>query len=186
MNDTEILDLFFARDPAAIAETADRYGARLYALANNILHCPEDAEEAVSDTYYRVWNAIPPARPAAFRHYLSRVTRNLALDRLRRNRSRYRSAETLELLAEFEECLPDGRGSAEDAMDARETGRLLNAFLAGQDELRTAVFLLRFYYAFPVRTIAERTGLTERQVKYTLSCLRRELKNYLESEGVDL
>ena len=48
MKDNEIIDLYFERNQAAISETADKYGAYLNAIALNILHCEEDAEETVS------------------------------------------------------------------------------------------------------------------------------------------
>ena len=183
MKDAEIIELYFARSQSAIAETEKSYGAYLRTIAANLLHCREDEEETVQDTYLRAWNAIPPARPTVLRHYLSRITRNLALDRLRKNGG---SGRTVELLDELAECIPDGSGSAEDALDAKELGRLLNAFLARQEESDVRIFVLRFYYAQPIAAIAEKCGRTERQTKYALSRLRRELKNFLKAEGAEL
>ena len=37
MDDEQILDLYFARDPQAVACTQERYGRKLQALARNIL-----------------------------------------------------------------------------------------------------------------------------------------------------
>ena len=184
MKDNEIIDLYFERNQAAISETADKYGAYLNAIALNILHCEEDAEETVSDTYFRAWNAMPPTRPNVLRHFLSRITRNLSFDRLRHNSGKYSQRQTLELLDEFDECIPDRAGSAEDALEARELGRLLNSFLSQQEKTDARLFVLRYYYALSISAIAERTALTERQVKYRLSCTRHSLKNYLETEGM--
>lgn len=63
MNDEQILDLYFARDEQAVAETDRKYGGYCFTLANSILHSDQDAEETVSDTYLRAWNTIPPKRP---------------------------------------------------------------------------------------------------------------------------
>ena len=182
MNDSEIIELYFARDPAAIGETAERYGAYLRTIAANLLHCREDEEETVQDTYLRAWNAMPPTRPTVLRHFLSRITRNLALDRLRKSAGR---RENTALFDELAECIPDDSGSAEDALDARELGRLLNDFLARQEESDVRIFVLRFYYAQPIAAIAEKCGRTERQTKYALSRLRRELKIFLKAEGIE-
>ncbi len=43
MDDGEIIALFWKRDEAAIRETGTAYGSRLYALAEQILRCREDA-----------------------------------------------------------------------------------------------------------------------------------------------
>ena len=184
MEDTEIIKLFFAREPSAIRETANKYGAYLRKMAGNILRNAEDAEEVVNDTYFRVWNAIPPEQPTVLRHYLSRITRNLAFDRLRHDAAQSREAHTVALAEEFDECLPDSRGSAEDILEARELGAHINRFLARLDKTDRGILISRFYYAEPIRCIAEKFGLTQRQAKYRLSCLRRDLKNYLEREGV--
>ena len=184
MEDTEIIRLFFARDPRAVHESAEKYGAYLQKLAGNILPNAQDVEEVVNDTYFRAWNAIPPERPTVLRHYLSRITRNLAFDRLRHDTAQSRGSQTVTLLEEFDECLPDSRGSAEDALEARELGEYIDRFLAGLNKTDCAMLVSRFYYAETIRRIAEKFGITERQAKYRLSCLRHDLKDYLEREGV--
>lgn len=67
MEDQDIIDLYWQRDQQAIHETAGKYGGFLWNIAWNILRSHGDAEECVNDTYLRTWNAIPPARPTAFR-----------------------------------------------------------------------------------------------------------------------
>ena len=44
MEDEAILDLYFARDERAVAETDRKYGGYCFQLANNILHNAQDAE----------------------------------------------------------------------------------------------------------------------------------------------
>lgn len=53
MDDTKIIELFWARKEDAIAETDAAYGKKLRTLANRILGSREDAEESVSDTYMK-------------------------------------------------------------------------------------------------------------------------------------
>ncbi len=50
MNDNEIIQLFFTRNEDAIQQTADRYGASLTRLSENILRNREDAQECVNDS----------------------------------------------------------------------------------------------------------------------------------------
>ena len=63
MDDSKIIDLYWQRDERAIAETDSKYGAYCRAVSMNILGVREDAEECVSDTYARAWNAMSPERP---------------------------------------------------------------------------------------------------------------------------
>lgn len=51
MEDTEIIELYFRRNKAAIAETSAKYGTFCFSIAQNILSIDADAEECVNDTY---------------------------------------------------------------------------------------------------------------------------------------
>lgn len=106
MNDDQIIQLFFARNEDAIAQTACRYGTRLTRLSANILHSNEDAQECVNDTYLRAWDTIPPTRPGHLFAYLAKICRSLALDRLDWGNAAKRKAEVVALTQEMEECIP--------------------------------------------------------------------------------
>ena len=62
--DADIVSLYFDRSEEAIAASQLKYGRTCHTVAYNILHSDEDAEECVSDTWLRAWNAIPPEKPA--------------------------------------------------------------------------------------------------------------------------
>ena len=52
-------------------------------IAYRLTGQPEDVEEIVNDLWLRVWESIPPQKPESLRHYLAKLTRNLAFDLLR-------------------------------------------------------------------------------------------------------
>ena len=89
MKDSQIVELYWNRDERAIRETSTRYGRYCYAIADNILHDPEDAEECVNDTWMRAWNAMPQ-RPGRLRMFLAKITRNLSFDRFQARRAQKR------------------------------------------------------------------------------------------------
>lgn len=74
MDDRQIINLYFERNEQAIKETDVMYGSFCYRIAMNILNIREDAEECVNDTYYSVWNKIPPTVPESFKLFLGRIT----------------------------------------------------------------------------------------------------------------
>ena len=115
MEDAEIIDLYWQRDQRAIDETHGKYGGFLAGIAWNILRSHSDAEECVNDTYLRTWNAIPPARPSAFRAWLGRIVRNLSLDRWKQSRTAKRGGDGMEvLLGELDDCVPGAPRNRED------------------------------------------------------------------------
>lgn len=183
IEDSRIIELYFARDEQAIEQTRIKYGSFLLSLAFGILRDSGDSEEAVSDTMLGAWNAMPPHRPDALRHFLARITRNICFDRLDRLTAKKRCGESLPLMGELAECIPDENAQVEIVWEARELARLLNDFLSGLDRLTCAVFVSRCFYSMNTAGIAEKYSLTERRVKYLLSRTRARLRAFLEEQG---
>lgn len=184
MEDNKILALYFDRREAALAETAKKYGAYLNQVVCRILGNREDAEEVLSDTYLAAWNRIPPETPRVLRHYLSRIARNLAFDRLDYNTAQRRNPNMTQALEELDGCLPDGRQDLEKVLEAGALKDSINAFLATVNKRDCALFLGRYYYGMTVNELAEKLGLTPGKIKYRLSTLRLALKEHLEKEGM--
>lgn len=180
MEDSGIVELYIARSEMAIQETGRKYGAYLNQVAYNILRNLCDTEEVVNDTYMATWNAIPPTMPQNFKHFLSRITRNLSFNRLDYLNAGKRHA----LFVEMDECIPDKRNDVENILDAKEIGTILNKFLQTLDRKTCAVFLARYYYSCSISEVAEQYALSARQVKYLLYKTRSELRSYFEKEGV--
>ena len=183
MNDEQILDLYFARDEQAVAETDRKYGGYCFTLANSILHSDQDAEETVSDTYMKAWSAIPPKRPAIFKMFLAKITRNLAFSRWRSLSAEKRGGgETALVLEELSECIA-APGAVEDGVDGKELARTIRAFLSTLPEREQDIFLRRYFFVEESGAIAQRYGMKPATVLRTLSRTRGKLKKYLTQEG---
>lgn len=184
MDDNNIIKLFFARDQDAIRHTNDTYGRRLFHLADRILENDQDSEESVSDTYLKAWNTIPPQRPTYFFAYLAKICRNFALKRLDWKNAQKRKAEVVTLTQEMECCIPDASREAE--LDARELGKILDAFLRTLPRDNQMIFLRRYWFADTVAEIAARYGLSDGAVQMRLNRTKAKLSAYLEKEGIFL
>ena len=182
MDDDAIVALYWARDEAAIAETDKKYGVYCRAIAQNILHSREDAEECVSDGYHHAWNAMPPQRPAQLPPFLGRIVRNLSISRWRQAHAQKRCAGMEVLLSELEDCLP-AVGGVEDAAEAHALTRRLEAWLDGLEREDRALFLRRYWYGQPVQALAEIWGVTPNQMAKRLQRLRHSLRRQLQKEG---
>ena len=182
MEDSQIIDLFWARDEQAIRETDAAYGRKLHVLADKIVCSHEDAEESVSDTYMKAWNTIPPQRPSYFFAYLAKICRNFALDRMDWKNAAKRKAEVVTLTQEMEQCVPDP--SHERKLEGEEIGRLLDRFLAGLSQESRLIFMRRYWFTDSIKEIAARYGISESKVKTRLHRTRTKLQFFLESEGI--
>ena len=178
MDDKQIIALFFERSEQAISALAQSHGGPVRRVALNILGDPEDAEECVNDTWLQAWNAIPPAKPSILSAFLTRITRNLALDRFRAKRRQKRDEGFTVMLSELGDCIP-----APEEGDATELLGYIKEFLREQDEIDRNLFVGRYFHAYEVQRMAEGYGLTPNAVSLRLYKTREKLRVYLQERG---
>ena len=186
LSDEQIIDLYFAREERAIAETDKKYCEYLHTVAYNILANEQDAEECLQDTYLRTWDAIPPERPSIFHAFLAKITRNLSLNRIEKaNRKRRVPAEACYPMDEVQDFLPDPHDLAKD-LQAATVRRIIAEYLDGTTERRLYIFISRFFYSYTVSQIAARLGCSTSTVNKELAEIKRELRACFEKEGIDV
>lgn len=183
MEDSKIIDLYFKRSEEAVRESQTKYGKQCGIIAYNVLRSKEDSEECVNDTWLKAWGSIPPQKPNKLSVFLGRITRNLAIDRYRSgHREKRGGGEAAICLDELAECV----GYEETFPDGVSLKEALKLFLSEQPPRNKEIFLLRYWYIFTVKEIAERLKLTEGAVKMSLHRTRTALRIYLENEGYDI
>lgn len=183
MEDSQIIDLYWKKDTDAISETANKYGAYCFTIAENILHNAEDSEECVNDTWLRAWSVIPLQKPDVLRMFLAKITRNLSFDRFNARKAEKRGGgEIVLVLDELGECIGGGT-DAETAYEAKELRRCIQYFVRALPERDGNVFVRRYFFTEPVADIAKRYALSENNVMVILSRTRKKLKSYLLKEG---
>lgn len=186
MQDNQIIELYFRRDERAIAESSVKYGLYCTSIAQNILQNMQDSEECVNDTWLSAWNSIPPAQPSVLKTYLGRITRNLAIDKWRRNHSQKRGfGEVAVALDEISEITASGY-TVDDQYRDQEFMRIFNLFLRTLPERDRNVFIRRYYFTDSVPDIAAWFGMTQANVLKVLSRTRSKLKNYLDKEWYEI
>ncbi|MGI6255762.1 MAG: RNA polymerase sigma factor [Acutalibacter sp.] len=183
MEDIKIVELYWSRDPQAIAQSQEKYGPYCFSVAHGILESLEDSEECVNDTWVAAWNRMPPHRPDFLRMFLAKITRRLAFNRYKAVFAQKRGGGQVPLvLDELEECVA-GTEDVEAAFDAQELGQCVRHFVNGLPPREGDVFVRRYFFADPIREIAKTYGLTENHVSVILSRVRKKLREYLEKEG---
>lgn len=183
MEDQQIIDLYWQRDPNAIGESQQKYGAYCYTISHNILHSREDAEECVNDTWLRAWNSMPPHRPARLALFFAKIVRNLSFNRAESLNAQKRGGGELPLvLDELAECIA-APSDVESEYEARELERSLNRFLRTLPPRECSLFLRRYFFTESTAQIAARYGLRENHVAVLLSRTRKKLRAFLSEEG---
>ena len=185
MDDSKIIELYFERSESAIVETDKKYGRLCRYITMNILNSTDDSNEVVNDTYFGVWNTIPPQKPNKFSAFIGRISRNLALKRYEFLSASRRNPEAVISLSELGEVV-SGRISVEDEMENRRIEQAINDFLRQQNRDKQTVFIRRYWYFESIDRISRYCGFSQSKVTSMLYNTRQKLKKYLESEGIQL
>ncbi len=186
MDDSKIIDLYWARDPYAISMTNVKYGPYCSAIAYNVLESRQDAEECVNDTWLRAWNTMPPQRPNILSAFLGKITRNLALTRRERDTAQKRGGgQSALILEELGDCV-SGKEDVGAQVEYQELLAAINDFLTTLPERKRVLFLRRYWYTDSIADAAARCGMSVSTAAMALTRLRKDLRRYLLERGFDL
>lgn len=186
MEDAQIVDLYWARDEAAISETEAKYDRYLTKIAYNILASNEDSRESVNDTYLAAWDSMPPHRPGILSTYLAKLTRRISIDCFRgRTRAKRAPSQYALSLEELGECVSGGN-TTEEIVNRKLLADAIGIFLRLQSQEARTAFLGRYYYCDSLKEVAAYCGMSESKAKSLLYRTRLALKEYLTKEGFSL
>ena len=182
MEDQEIIGLLFQRSETAISALQQKFGGLCRSIISRILTDSRDVEECTSDTYLRVWHAIPPQHPQRLDSFVARIARNTALDRYDYNTASMRHTGLTLAYEELAIYLP----SHEKETDAVEFRSFINRFLRGLPKTSRMMFIRRYWYGESVSEIANALECSEEKVKSTLFRTRKKLREAMMKEGIYL
>lgn len=183
MEDQELIEMFFARSEQALQELERKYGETCRKFSYRILNSIQDAEECVNDAFLGAWNAIPPAKPNPLLAYLMRIVRNISLKLYWKNTAAKRNSMYTVALQEIEGCIASAN-TVEEEIEARELARIIEAFLETLSAENRVIFMRRYWFADGYREIAERVGLSEKNVSVRLTRIRTKMRQYFQERGV--
>lgn len=184
MEDSQIVELFWARNEQAIDATAKKYGNYCYRIAYNILSNDDDANESVNDTYMGAWNSIPPHRPSVLSTFLGKLTRRISLNKWRnQNRIKRGGREVFLALDELSECIPS-QHNPEQSVEQKELAQAINCFLSTLRQTERDIFVSRYWFLASIKEISLRFDFSESKTKSILFRVRKKLMTYLAKEGL--
>ena len=172
--DIALLSRVIARDGRAIGELYDRHSRLLHGLILRILRDRSEAEEVLQEVFVQVWTRadtynVELGAPVA---WLVRIARNRAIDRLRSNNVRARTAEATPLPPPVE--TPEARAVMSEQQ--RAVARALDALPLEQRQL----IELAYFQGLTQSELAERfqlpLGTVKTRVRTGMMTLRRELQ----------
>jgi RNA polymerase sigma-70 factor, ECF subfamily len=161
-----------SRREAAFHELVTRYRRRLFSVCVRVLRSPQDAEDAVQETFVRLARGAADFRgDAKVSTWLYRIARNVCTDHVRYDARR--PSTPVDDVASVHDA-PDV-----DELAARDTAMVLRDALAKLDEGSRTVLLLVAVDGLSYEEAAEATGLAVGTVKSRVSRARVRLGELL-------
>lgn len=157
---------------------------RVFHLCRNMLQDRDEADTATQDVFlkaFAVWERDSAGLEEPSK-WITRITVNVCLDRLRSKRWRFWRMRSKSASQELVmQSVPDGSPSAEDRLFAEQIKERLVAAMPRLSDRQRAVFVLRHYEGKSIEEIADVLGLEEGSVKShlfrALEKMRKELRD---------
>jgi RNA polymerase sigma-70 factor (ECF subfamily) len=170
-------------DRDALGPLMERHHRRLFRIALSYLRDPDEAMDAVQETFVKAYQAAPRWDPVAeVAPWLSRIAVNHAIDCYRRRRRRRQTEEPL--VADVEDHDARWKAAApspENEASGREIGKRIAAALKTLPEKQRAIFVLRHYDERTLPEIADVLGMSLGTVKSSLHRAIARLRDRLGS-----
>jgi RNA polymerase sigma-70 factor (ECF subfamily) len=179
-SDDNALLLGYGRgDPVAGRAFVHRFQRRVYGLARSVVGDPTQAEEIAQEAFIRAWRNAGSydARRGSVSSWLLTITRNLAIDALRKKRAQ----PTDPSAALFLDIPAQGAAPVDAASVADDTDRVRAALGLLPDGQRRALLLAAFY-GLSAREISETESIPLGTAK---SRIRSSLKKVRSLIGED-
>lgn len=176
MTDEELYRLYLAGDDAGLEGLMERYGDALTLYIDGYLGDIHESEDLMIEAFAYLLAKKPDIRPGAFKAYIYKAARHMALRHKGRRRAVF-SLEDLSLEPEAEALVEEAVGSAE----RWETLRLCMERL--HDDYREALYLT-YFEDLSYAEAAEVMGKSVKQVTNLIYRGKERLRGLLEKEGI--
>ena len=174
-------------DEESFAARVEQNQGRIYNLALRMTGNPDDALELSQEAFLNAWKGLGKFQgDSSFATWLYRLTSNVCIDFLRREKRRSALSMTISLDDEEEARqaeLPDERFSPHVEAERRERQEALRAGLNTLSAEHRRVLILRELEGLSYGEIAQVLGLEEGTVKSRIARARLALRNYLKKQG---
>lgn len=174
-------------DDEAFTRLVETYQTPVFNLCYRMLGEPELAEDAAQETFLRAYQHLhryDERRP--FATWLLSIAAHYCIDRLRRRKFSMFSMDAEDDDGNSFE-LPDVNApNPEGESIKRQTQERVHAMLNGLDATDRAAIIMRYWYDYSEKEIAESLRLTVSAVKSRLHRARKELAGVWQEEEDDL
>lgn len=182
LSEKRICSLLNKNPNKGLSLAMDIYGGAVKTICKNILYdCKkEDIEEAISDTFFKLWKNIDKYRfdkNTPLKSYIYAIARNTALDKRRKLKGN-------SIVLPIEENNLGITVSMEDEYVQKINNKVISKTIYNMEEPDKSIFILRYFYYERIKDIAERLNVSSKKVENSLYRGKEKLKKSLTEGGI--
>ena len=180
--DRKIIKLLKKSPEDGIKMVIDVYGSAVNTICKNILINlnSEDIEEAISDTFFKLWKNVDNfnvEKNKSLKSYIYAIARNTCFDKLK-------SFNCNTSLFDVDENDLGIDVNMEDEYSKLHNKKIIKTTLDNFKEPDRSIFILRYFYFENVKVIASKLNLSEKKVENILYRSKTKLKEELIKGGI--
>jgi RNA polymerase sigma-70 factor (ECF subfamily) len=184
LNEQESIARAAHGDRDAFAQLLERYQKQVYHHALRMVGGPEDAADLTQEVFLKVWQGLPAFQgECAFSTWLYRVTGNVCIDFLRREKKRWGELSLDDDEGTLCAVLPDTAPSPQQALEHKEQSRSIQKGLLALSPEHRQVLVLREINGLSYEEIAQALDLSPGTVKSRIARARLNLARFLRETG---
>lgn len=172
------------KDETALSQFYDIHHRYLYTIIYNILRDQAESEDLLQEIFIQIWEKINSydetlGNPIA---WITRMTRNKSIDRLRSKNYKNRSSET-DIEKFFNISADPGSGNADSEIISKQEQTVVSNALRTLKQNQKELIELAYYRGFTQSELAEYfkipIGTVKTRMRAAMMILRDKLKNYI-------
>lgn len=171
-------------DRDAFALLLERYEKQVYHQALRMVGSPEDAADMTQEAFFKAWQGLPGFQgDSSFATWLYRLTSNVCIDFLRREKKRRGDASLDDEEQGLTSSLSDPSPTPQRALEEKELRQAVEKGLAQLSDGHRQVLVLRELGGLSYEEIAQALELSPGTVKSRIARARLSLANFLRKSG---
>lgn len=184
MEESKQIRLAQSGDRDAFAWLLERYEKQVYHQCLRMVGNSEDAADLTQEAFLKVWQGLPTFQgDSSFSTWLFRLTGNVCIDFIRREKKRRGDVSLDEEERDFSAALTDPSPTPQRALEEKELHRAVCKGLEQLSEEHRQVLVLREINGLSYEEIAHILDLSAGTVKSRIARARLSLAKFLKKSG---